>query len=322
MNFLSVSGIATEILQSLEENLRQAVTEDNFIKESCTPLIQGGKRLRPMLFILCANSGEKISAEKILPLATALELIHTASLVHDDILDNSKKRRGIETANSKYGAQIAVLIGDYLFAKAFQLVAEGGYSDEVSHILSNLVQNLCSGEIMQDLSLFTVPTIGEYYTRINLKTAVFLSTCCKLGGIVSNSDREVVNGLAVYGNSLGLAFQIVDDLLDFFGDERITGKILGNDLKSGVVTLPVIRALKVSDKSKILHATVTHKEDITREEIFDAVKIVRSTDAFNYCTLRAQAHVDAARFNLPSSIKNSVKLVLEQVADFIVMRNA
>ena len=321
LNFLSVSGIATEILQSLEESLRQAVTEDNFIKESCTPLLQGGKRLRPMLFILCANSGEKVPVPKILPLATALELIHTASLVHDDILDNSKKRRGVETANSKYGAQIAVLVGDYLFARAFQLVSEGGYGNEVAHMLSNLVQNLCRGEIMQDLSLFTVPTIGEYYTRINLKTAIFLSTCCRLGGIVSNSNREVVNGLAVYGNSLGLAFQIVDDLLDFFGDERVTGKVLGNDLKSGVVTLPVIRALKVSDKSKFLHSIITEK-NLTREEIFDAVKIVRTTDAFNYCTLRAQAHVDAALFNLPSSIKNSVKLVLEQVADFIVMRNA
>lgn len=320
MNFLAASGISTEILQRLEENLRQSVIEDEFIKKSCTPLIQGGKRLRPLLFLLCANSRRKISAEKILPLAVALELIHTASLVHDDILDSSKKRRGIETANSKYGAQIAVLIGDYLFAKAFQLVAEGNYGDEVALLLSKLVKNLCRGEIMQDLSLFKVPTLEEYYERINLKTAIFLSTCCTLGGIVSGLNRAEVDGLTAYGNSLGIAFQIVDDLLDFFGDEKITGKNLGSDLKSGVITLPVIRALQVSDEKNVLREII-NPNNITRDEIHTAVKIVRATDAFIYCKLRAAAHIESARISLPQ-IKNSVKLALEQAADFVVMRNA
>ena len=321
MNLLSASGIAPEIFQGLEENLRQSITEDDFIKETCTPLIQGGKRLRPMLFLLCSNSGEKLSQEKLLPLATALELIHTASLVHDDILDGSKKRRGIETANSLYGAQIAVLMGDYLFAKAFQLVAEGNYGAEVSLILSNLVKNLCRGEMQQDLSLFTIPTMAEYYNRIHLKTAIFLSTCCKLGGIVSNLDRDAVDGLTGYGNSLGLAFQIVDDILDYFGDEKVTGKIPGNDLKSGVITLPVIRALKVSSQSKILHGIVVQR-NLTQRDVHEAVKIVRMTDAFNYCILRAAAHIDAARFSLPTVIKNPVRVALEQVADFVVTRNS
>ena len=320
MNFLTASGISTEILQRFEENLRQSVIEDEFIKKSCTPLIQGGKRLRPLLFLLCANSREKISVEKTLPLAVALELIHTASLVHDDILDSSKKRRGVETANSKYGAQIAVLIGDYLFAKAFQLVAEGNYSNDVALILSNLVKNLCRGEIQQDLSLFKIPTLEEYYQRINLKTAIFLSTCCTLGGIVGGLNRNEVDGLTAYGNSLGIAFQIVDDLLDFFGDEQITGKSLGSDLKSGVITLPVIRALTVSNDKNILREIITQK-NITREEIISAVKIVRATDAFKYCKLRATAHIESARISLPQ-IKKSVKLALEQAADFVVMRNA
>ena len=319
MNFLAASGVTVEILQSLEENLRQSVTEDKFIKKSCTPLIQGGKRLRPMLFLLCANSREKILPEKILPLAVALELIHTASLVHDDILDSSKKRRGVETTNSKYGAQIAVLIGDYLFAKAFQIVAEGNYNNEVALILSKLVKNLCRGEIMQDLSLFEIPTLEEYYSRINFKTAIFLSACCRLGGIIGGLNRDEVDGLTVYGNSLGLAFQIVDDVLDFFGDEKLTGKSLGSDLKSGVITLPVIRALKVSDEAETLRRIVTNK-NISREEISAAVKIVRGTDAFDYCKFRALAHIDAAQISLPQ-IKNSVKLALEQVADFVVIRN-
>ena len=250
-----------------------------------------------------------------MPLATALELIHTASLVHDDIIDTSIKRRGVETANSKYGAQIAVLVGDYLFAKAFQLVAENNYGREVTTILSKLVKNLCVGEIMQDRSLFKVPTLTEYYTRINLKTAIFLSSCCRLGAIVSDMDKREVENLTAYGSGLGLAFQIIDDLLDFFGDEKITGKPHGGDLKSGVITLPVIRALEVSYKADMLKKIVTDGGDVDV-----AIKIIQATDAVDYCRTRAEAHIESARINLPFTLKTSVALALEQVADFIVDR--
>ena len=315
MNILTASGIATEIQQNFEESLRLAVSEDEFIKKSCTPLIQGGKRLRPMLFLLCANYGKNFSPEKVMPLAVALELIHTASLVHDDILDNSKKRRGIETANSKYGAQVAVLIGDYLFAKAFQLVAENNYGTAVTTILSKLVKNLCVGEIRQDRSLYEVPTLSEYYTRINLKTAIFLSNCCQLGAIVAEMDKREVENLTAYGTGLGLAFQIIDDLLDFFGDEKITGKPHGGDLKSGVITLPVIRALEVSNEADLLRKIVTSGKDVDI-----AIKIIQATDAVDYCRTRAEAHIESARINLPPTLKTSVALALEQVADFIVDR--
>lgn len=268
-----------------------------------------------MLFILCANSKVDCPPERTMPLAVALELIHTASLVHDDIIDTSKKRRGVETANSKYGAQIAVLIGDYLFAKAFQLVAENNYGDEVSATLSKLVKNLCVGEIMQDLSLFVVPTMTEYYTRINLKTAIFLASCCRLGGIVSGMEAREVNNLTAYGSSLGLAFQIIDDLLDFFGDEKVTGKPHGGDLKSGVITLPVIRALEVSKEAPTLKEIVTTGGDVDA-----AIKIIQATDAVDYCRTRAEAHIESARINLPSTLKTSVALALEQVAGFIIDR--
>ena len=250
-----------------------------------------------------------------MPLAIALELIHTASLVHDDIIDTSKKRRGVETANSKYGAQIAVLIGDYLFAKAFQLVAENNYGAAVSTILSKLVKNLCVGEITQDRSLYEVPTLSEYYTRINLKTAIFLSSCCELGAIVAEMDKREVENLTAYGTGLGLAFQIIDDLLDFFGDEKITGKPHGGDLKSGVITLPVIRALEVSDEAALLRKIITSGKDVDA-----AIKIIQATDAVDYCRTRAEAHIESARINLPSTLKISVALALEQVADFIVDR--
>lgn len=318
MNFISATGF-TDDLRDLEICLEKSVGDDKFVQEICTPLISGGKRLRPMLFLLCARSTKNYSLEKVLPLATALELIHTASLVHDDILDCAKKRRGVETLNSKYGAQIAVLVGDYLFAKAFQLVAENRYGDEVSRILSELVKNLCIGEIMQDRKLFVVPTLSEYYNRINLKTAFFLSTCCRLGGIVSNLEKSEIENLANYGSSLGLAFQIVDDLLDFFGEENITGKALGGDLKSGVITLPVVRALKTSNQSDTLQKILA-QDKISDNDVATAIKIIRETDAVEYCKNRAASHIECARLDLPSAIEKPVKLSLENIATFVINR--
>ncbi|MBO4779698.1 MAG: polyprenyl synthetase family protein [Selenomonadaceae bacterium] len=316
MNFVAaLNDAAAKNLRVLEDQIRQAISEDPFIFEACEPLIRGGKRLRPMLFMMCANAKNSCPPEKILPLATALELIHTASLVHDDIIDTSKRRRGVETANSKYGAQIAVLIGDYLFAKAFQLVADNDYGAQVQLILSKLVKNLCIGEIMQDRSLFVVPTMSEYYTRINLKTAIFLSSCCRLGAVVSDMTEREIENLTAYGSGLGLAFQIIDDLLDFFGDEKITGKPHGGDLKSGVITLPVIRALEMSDEAQSLKKIVTSGGDVDA-----AIKIIRATDAVDYCRTRAEAHIESARVNLPFTLKTSATLALEQIADFVVDR--
>ena len=320
MSFISeLDETSINEIRELNKFIELAVKDDPFIGEACLPLINGGKRLRPLLFFICAKSSGNISLERMLPLAAAIELIHTASLIHDDILDQSKIRRGAATANSKYGAQIAVLIGDYLFAKAFQLVAEGGYGDEISLVLSKLVKNLCIGEITQDRSLFKIPTMTEYYCKIRLKTAVFLASCCRLGGIVAELDKDEVEALTDYGINLGLAFQIVDDLLDFFGDTSITGKALGGDLKSGVITLPVIRALEVSSQSSILSQIVT-KCDVSNYDIIKAIDIIKDSDAFEYCKTRAYAHVDAAQIKLPSSINNSTIYILEKVANFVVDR--
>ena len=320
MNFITeLDEASTKDIAELNKFIESALKDDSFIGEACLPLLKGGKRLRPLLFFICAKSNGTFSLEKMLPLAAAIELIHTASLVHDDILDQSKIRRGIATSNAKYGAQIAVLIGDYLFAKSFQLVAENNYSDEVSLVLSKLVRDLCIGEITQDRSLFKVPTMREYYYKIRMKTAVFLASCCRLGGIVSELDKNEVDSLTDYGINLGLAFQITDDLLDFFGDTSVTGKALGGDLKSGVITLPVIRALEVSRQSKRLCELVT-KQNITEPDINEAINIVKKSDALAYCNTRAYTHIEAARISLSNLIDSSITHILEKIAAFVVDR--
>ena len=320
LDFIStLDELTSNDLIKLNEFIELTVKDEPFIGEVCLPLVRGGKRLRPILFFLCAKSDKNYSFEKIMPLATAIELIHTASLVHDDILDSSNMRRGEITANAKYGPQIAVLAGDYLFAKAFQLVSEGSYGDKVSLILSKLVKNLCIGEITQDRSLFTVPSMTEYYERICLKTAIFLSSCCELGAIAANLSEADTKSLAEYGLNLGLAFQIVDDLLDFFGDPSATGKSLGGDLKSGVITLPVIRALSMSNESDTLLNLVT-KSNISDSEVANAINIIKQSDSEYYCKMRANAHIDSAMVNLPDAIDSSIKLVLLQIADFVINR--
>ena len=320
LNFITeLDGAATKDIAELNKFIESALKDDSFIGEACLPLLNGGKRLRPLLFFICAKSNRTFSLERTLPLAAAIELIHTASLVHDDILDQSKIRRGIATSNAKYGAQIAVLIGDYLFAKAFQLVAEGNYGDEVSLVLSKLVRDLCIGEITQDRSLFQVPTLTEYYYKIRMKTAVFLASCCRLGGIVSKLNKDEVDSLTDYGINLGLAFQITDDLLDFFGDTKITGKALGGDLKSGVITLPVIRALEVSHKSEVLRKIVTNQK-LNDSDITEAIDIIKETDSVEYCKTRAYTHINAAGINLSDLINNSMVQLLKKIASFVVNR--
>lgn len=321
MNFvLELNELSTEKLRELENCIEQAVSEDKFIREICTPLVKGGKRLRPILFLMCSCANEKFSPTNEVPLAAALELIHTASLVHDDILDAASKRRGVETINSRYGEQIAVLTGDYLFAKAFQLVSENDYGSKVGAVLSKLVKNLCVGEIMQDRSFFVVPNLSEYYTRINLKTAFFLSTCCRLGGMLAELNEREIEDLARYGSNLGLAFQIVDDLLDFFGEEKVTGKPVGGDLKSGVITLPVVRAIQVSPQAGALKRIIA-QEKISDADVAAAIKIISETDAVEYCRVRAESHIECAEINLPVTIKNSVRFILSKAASFVVNRN-
>ena len=236
-------------LEQLEEHLLQDVASPEAdITEIGSHLItSGGKRIRPALCLLAAHGGPAFDLARVLPLAAALELIHTASLVHDDVIDAADTRRGAATVNAKWGNQIAILSGDFVFARAFALVAEQNYGGFVLKALADLVGNLSVGEIIQDRNVYQASRdVADYYARIQKKTADFLETCCALGGEVSGMTRADVEQLAAYGHAIGMAFQITDDLLDILETEAQTGKPAGNDIRQGILTLPVIRAMEVS----------------------------------------------------------------------------
>lgn len=311
-------------LEEFEPALAASVVSD-------TPLItdvgehlvsSGGKRLRPALFLLAARGGASFDRARAMPIAIALELIHTASLVHDDVIDEADTRRGAETTNAKWGNQVAILSGDYLFARAFKLVAEAGYDSSVYVKLAQLVCTLSEGEILQDHTVYQVPASEDaYYERIRKKTADFLETCCELGAAVGGMSAADAAGMALYGHAIGMAFQITDDLLDYRQTSEDIGKPAGHDLAQGFVTLPVIRALAVLDEAgrAELTALITNPKK-TQEQVARALEIVRTTDGLDYAQEQADAYLERAKEALPETLDERIRETCLMAADFIGRR--
>lgn len=311
-------------LEQLEEQLIEAVSspEDDLVTEVGTHLVtSGGKRIRPALCLLAAHGGASFSLARTLPLATALELIHTASLVHDDVIDKADTRRGAPTANAKWDNKIAILAGDYIFARAFRLVAENSYGDHVANRLAQLVGNLSVGEIIQDKQMYKAERDEkDYYDRIQKKTADFLEICCELGALVGGMEPQEAKCLAEYGHCIGMAFQITDDLLDILETSEQIGKPAGNDIRQGIVTLPVLRALSVSPAHDELLAIVTDP-GMTDEMAARALAIVRATDGADFAKAKADAYLSRAKEVLPAALSAEIRDAYVQVADFIGQRD-
>ena len=310
-------------LEILEQTLYEALASPvPLIAEIGRHLVRsGGKRLRPALFLLTAKTGERYDREKAMPLAAAIELIHMASLVHDDVIDRAQMRRGGATANAKWGNQIAVLTGDHMFARAFSLVSHKGYPEAVGEGLAALVQGLCAGEILQDSSLYEAGLdIAEYERRIAMKTADFLAICCELGAMVGGAQPETCGTFKAYGKAIGMAFQITDDLLDVTGEEDRIGKPAGNDIRQGVVTLPVIRALDTSRDREELRGIVTNRE-MTDASVRRAVEIVRASDGILEARRRADEYLEEARRVLPETLSSEARTTFLDVAAYIGKRD-
>ena len=306
-------------LEVLEQGLQEAVTSTNdLVTEVGMHIVtSGGKRIRPALCLLSARGGRAFDLPHVLPLAEALELIHTASLVHDDVIDEADTRRGAATANARWNNQVAILSGDYIFARAFTLIAEEGYDPYVSKRLADLVCNLSVGEIIQDHAVYQASRgMADYYERIQKKTADFLEICCDLGAMVGGMDREEMKKLAEYGHCIGMAFQITDDLLDIEQTAETIGKPAGNDIRQGIVTLPVIRALETSPDAEKLERIVTDME-MTDEMVERALEIVKATDGVDFAKAKADEYLARAKAALPEGLPDAIREAYEMVADFI-----
>ncbi|NMC82812.1 MAG: polyprenyl synthetase family protein [Armatimonadetes bacterium] len=240
----------------------------------------GGKRLRPGLTLL---SGRLLGAsrETLFPAAAAVEMIHTATLLHDDIMDASPLRRGRETVCRRWDAVKAVYAGDYILSKAFTLLSGYNRSD-VLELFSEVTSRLCAGETLQARNRQNLGiTLDDYLEIIDCKTALFLSSCCRVGGLLASASDTELNALTEYGSQIGRAFQITDDLLDYLGDSEQTGKDVGADFREGKFTLPVILALRGRDETADrLHALLA-SSSATDETFREVRRIVIESGAVN-----------------------------------------
>jgi len=240
---LNVPGLDTA-MERVEEALGASVAgEDLFLSEVAGHLIgAGGKRLRPALCVAAAAAGGAEATDAVVLGGVAVELVHMGSLYHDDVIDEATSRRGVASVNARWGNLVAILAGDFLLAKASEIAA--GLGTEVAALLASTIARLCEGQLGELQTAFSVDRTEEaYLASIAGKTAALLAAACRIGGLAGGLDRPLVEQLTRFGHSIGMVFQIRDDVLDVVGTDEQLGKPAGNDLVEGVYTLPVIRAL-------------------------------------------------------------------------------
>lgn len=276
----------------------------------------GGKRLRPALVLLSGQAAGEIAEEHIV-LATVMEMIHTATLVHDDVLDEAELRRHVDTVNARWSNETSVLLGDFLFSHSFYLAATIGTAD-ACRTIGRATNIVCDGELRQTLSGGNLElTEEEYLAIIDSKTAELCACCCELGGQYAGGDSATVERLSSFGRNLGIAFQIADDLLDVLGHEHETGKSLGTDLAKRKMTLPLIHARDVLGNG-------------AQQEFLDRVRTGHSAireqleilGSFDYAYTRARYYADLAEQDLEAVPASPARDTLAILAQFAIARSA
>src|SRR5579859_3789601 len=277
-----------------------------------------GKRLRTALTLLSGKM-KMYCFDKLLPLSVAFEMVHLATLIHDDIVDNAKTRRGNPTVNALWGDNIAILLGDYYFAKTAGLIADIN-ENRIDHLFSDTVATVCEGTIMEMMTAGRIDlTIKSYYEKISHKTACLIAACCKGGAIVSQASDQEIELLHTYGMNLGIAFQIIDDILDYTEDQETIGKPAGNDLRQGMVTLPLIYALQERPQNGhhqrvhgLLNGTL-HKD----EDILSVVNWVSKGPGVARSFADARIYAGKARAALQCFPASRNRDVLDELIDFV-----
>jgi len=297
--------------------------------ESDVPLVRevaqyivaaGGKRLRPALLLL-ASGALGYRGEARLTLAAVVEFIHTATLLHDDVVDESKLRRGHETANAAFGNAASVLVGDFLYSRAFQMMVEVD-DMRVMRLLADATNTIAAGEVMQLMGSHD-PQVDEtrYLEVIRRKTAKLFEAAARLAAVLARSAPAVEDGLARYGAHVGTAFQVIDDVLDYSGDEATIGKSLGDDLAEGKPTLPLIHVMRsgaAADQAVVRQAIVAGG----RQDFSAVLRAIRASGSLDYARAAAQREASAASEALAPLPQSEFKRSLLELASFSVVRQS
>lgn len=313
-------------LRRVDEVLRERLNSDApYVDELLRYVADlGGKRLRPALLLLAAKASRDVQPAHHV-LAAVVEMIHTATLVHDDVLDEAEERRHRPTVHRRWGVKTAILLGDHLFSRAFHLASTVGDA-ETCEIIGRSTNIVCEGELWQngESGKWEMPE-EDYLTMIGQKTAELCACCCELGARHAGASVEVVEALRRYGNYLGIAFQIADDVLDLTGRSELTGKSLGTDLHLGKPTLPLIHWLarmSPGERRAKIRGLVdaTAKNGDGRDLRGDIGRGIASSGAVDYALARARAFAESARGELEQLAPSDAKDSLTRLCQFVVAR--
>ncbi len=280
----------------------------------------GGKRLRPLLTLAAAQMCGYAGSRHV-HLAACVEFIHTATLLHDDVVDESLLRRGLSSANAVFGNKASVLVGDFLFARAFQLMVEDG-SLKVLGILSQAAATIAEGEVLQLVTQNDLSTSEQRYLDVvRGKTAALFAAACQVGAVVAERPLNEEQALSDYGTNLGMAFQLVDDALDYAADQVTLGKTVGDDFREGKITLPVLAAYQAGDsESRKFWVRTIEASDQTDADLDRAMALIEGSGAICTTLAHAARFADAAKSALAAFPESPVRRALADVADYTVSR--
>lgn len=279
-----------------------------------------GKRLRTALTLLSGKLSDYLF-EKLLLVSVAFEMVHLATLIHDDIIDHADTRRGLPTINARWGEGVAILLGDYFFARTAGIIADLN-DTRVIRLFSETVATVCEGTILETLSAGKLDlSVDAYLERISRKTACLMAACCKGGAIVSNATQEQADALYNFGLNLGIAFQIVDDVLDYISSEAAIGKPAGNDLRQGLITLPLIHALQAQNNghSEEVRDILVSKES-NNDRVDAIVHWVAQGPGIHAALDEAERFAQQARNTLKLFTPSANRDILEELTHFVLAR--
>lgn len=312
-----VNGDLEEVNGTIRERLQSDIVLINTL--STYILNSGGKKLRPLILLLASRCCGYSGKEHIL-LAAVIEFIHTATLLHDDVVDVSATRRGQATANQIWGNEASILVGDFLYSRSFEMMVEMRNMNVLS-VLAGTTNAIAEGEVLQLLNAHSTEiTEDQYKNTIQRKTAKLFESAARLGGVIAKANDEQCRQLACYGKHLGTAFQLIDDILDYNAKNEEIGKDVGDDLAEGTPTLPLIYALEHGTRNQKQLIRKAIKEG-DRTKITDVLEIVQTTGALQYTSDCAQDQARRAARSLAGLPDNEFRDALIRLADFSVIRN-
>jgi len=323
-SYLELKNLVGSKLDDVNQQIKyRLASEINLIhKMTNYHLKSGGKRIRPLLTLASAKLCGYKNGNRDINLAACIELIHNATLLHDDVIDNSELRRGVKTSNSIWGNQSSVLVGDYLFSRCFEMMIEDG-SSEILKLLSSTSSKIAQGEVLQLEYKGEIDMLEEtYFNIINSKTASLFAAATKVGACISDKNKKEKDALESYGRNLGLAFQIADDALDYYSTKTIFGKKIGKDFFEGKITLPIIFLFqKVNSNEKLSLEKIFKKNNRSRLDFRLIQDLITKYDVINYCFKRAEYFVNISYNALNIFNPSKEKTILQNLSSYSLERS-